>query len=243
MKVDSQELSQLAQAEQAPFTAPRVDLYAGIHKAMRSVMSDTLVALGRMDTEDSADLAATAARLEGLLALCQGHLEHENTFVHPALEGRAQGASLSVAAEHVEHERHIRGLRASMQRLLEAPAVQRPRLAHALYQELALFIAENFHHMHVEETAHNAALWANYTDAELTGIHEALVASIPPEKMMAFVRWLVPAMSPAERAGMLGEMMAHAPAPAFAAVLDLVRPHLSDAEWDKLIRALGLPTF
>ena len=34
---------------------------------------------------------------------------------------------------------------------------------------LALFIADNFQHMHVEETAHNAVLWARYTDAELMG--------------------------------------------------------------------------
>jgi hypothetical protein len=110
-----------------------------------------------------------------------------------------------------------------------------------LYRALALFIAENFQHMHVEEIAHNAVLWARYTDAELLAIHDALVASIPPDEMMAVVRWLVPFMNPMERFHLLADMRAKAPAPAFAAVLDLARAHLTAAEWAKLARALELP--
>jgi len=67
------------------------------------------------------------------------------------------------------------------------------------------------------------------------------LASIAPAEMMFALRWLVPAMNPAERAGMLGDMQAHAPAPAFAAALGVVQPHLSQADWAKLSRALGLP--
>ena len=84
-------------------------------------------------------------------------------------------------------------------------------LANALYGQLALFIADNFHHMHVEETAHNAVLWARYTDGELMAIHDALVASIPPAEMMHTARWLVPFMNPVERAGLLGDIINGAP--------------------------------
>jgi hypothetical protein len=58
--------------------------------------------------------------------------------------------------------------------------------------------------------------------------------------MMFVLRWMVPFMNPAERAAMLGDMRAHAPAPAFAAALDVVRPHLSEREGAKLDVALGL---
>lgn len=37
------------------------------------------------------------------------------------------------------------------------------------------------------------------------------------------------------------DMQAYAPAPAFAAALDVVRPHLSEREWAKLSAALGMP--
>jgi hypothetical protein len=59
--------------------------------------------------------------------------------------------------------------------------------------------------------------------------------------MMFTARWLVPFMNPAERTALLADMQAHAPAPAFDAILDTVRPHLDTHEWAKLARSLGLP--
>ena len=225
----------------AAVQAPRVDMYAGIHKALRAFMADTLQAVGRMDVHDAGELARTAGRVQELLAFCASHLKHENEHIHTAMEARAPGASDAVAHDHDEHVRHIAALTTLTVRLQSAPASQRPQVAAELYRELALFIADNFRHMHVEETAHNAVLWARYTDAELVAIHDALVASIPPQEMMLVARWMVPTMNPMERLGLLQDIQAKAPAPAFRAILDTVRPHLNDAEWAKLARGLGLP--
>jgi hypothetical protein len=120
-----------------------------------------------------------------------------------------------------------------------ARADRAPR-AQALYHELALFVAHNFEHMHLEETAHNAALWQHYTDEELMAVHGALVSSIPPGEMMLVMRWMVPFMAPAERLALLGGMRQQAPGEAFGAVLDVVRPHLTAREWDKLMAGLGM---
>ena len=108
-------------------------------------------------------------------------------------------------------------------------------------KNLMAFIADNFRHMDVEETAHNALLWARYTDAELVTLHDRLVGSIAPAEMLLVMRWMVPFMNPVERMHVLGDMRAKAPPPAFQAVLDTVRPHLTTAEWGKLARALALP--
>ena len=234
MKIDAQELERLAAAQ------PRVDMYTGIHKAMRACMADALQALGRADTSDAEDLAAATTRVLDLLDLCESHLEHENDFVHRAIEVRAAGASDAVAHDHEEHREHIAQLRALVQALRTARPGAAAVVAQQLYRQLGLFVAENFRHMDVEETAHNAVLWARYTDAELAALHDELVASIPPQEMMRFARWLVPAMSPAERLGMLSDMRSKAPAPAFEAVLDVVRPHLTAGEWAKLARGLGI---
>lgn len=236
MNIDSTEMQQVAAAQ----GVPRMDMYAGIHKALRALMADTLVALGRMDTDDTLELLQTTQRVMELLDFCASHLRHENQFVHAAIEARAPGASDVIAHEHEAHEKHIAELAEITGALLKCPAPARAAAALSLYRQLALFIADNFQHMHIEETAHNAVLWARYTDAELADIHNALVASIPPDEMMYVMRWLVPFMNPAERTAVLADMQAHAPAPAFAAVLDLVRPHLTEAEWAKLARSLGL---
>jgi hypothetical protein len=235
MNIDPRELRQVAQA-----AAPRVDLYAGIHKALRALMADTLLNLGRADAEDALELAEATQRVLQLLDFCRSHLRHENEFVHRAMEARAAGSSSRIAHEHDQHEEEIAALAAEATALLNGEPASRAAGALALYRGLSLFIAHNFEHMHVEETAHNAVLWARYTDAELMAIHDALVASIPPEEMMFTLRWLVPFMNPAERAAMMADMRAHAPAPAFAAALEVVRPHLSEREWAKLAASLGL---
>jgi hypothetical protein len=235
MKIDSRELRQVSAAQ-----AARVDMYAGIHKALRALMADTLLAVGRMDSEDELAFGEATERVLQLLDFCRSHLRHENEFVHPAIEARAAGASALIAHEHEEHEQHIDSLGRAVGALRSVAPRDRAASALDLYRELALFIAHNFQHMHVEETAHNAVLWARYTDAELLAIHQALVASIPPQEMMFAIRWLVPFMNPAERTALLSDMQAHAPAPAFAAALDIVRPHLSQQEWAKLARSLGL---
>lgn len=235
MHITSQELAHVAAAE-----APRFDMYSGIHKALRAFMADTLLALGRMDATDEEDLARCEERMLQLLGLCGAHLAHENQFVHAAIEARAPGASDRIGHEHEEHVQEIAHLSGQLAQLRLASPAQRPAAAQALYRALSLFIAGNFQHMHVEETAHNAVLWARYTDAELAAIHDALVASIPPEEMMLVARWLVPFMNPMERAMLCADMRAKAPAPAFAALLATVRPHLSTREWDKLARALEL---
>jgi hypothetical protein len=235
MNIDPRELRQVAQA-----AAPRVDLYAGIHKALRALMADTLLNLGRADAEDALELAEATQRVLQLLDFCRSHLRHENEFVHHAMEARAAGSSSRIAHEHDQHEEEIAALAAQATALLNGEPAARAAGTLALYRGLSLFIAHNFEHMHVEETAHNAVLWARYTDAELMAIHDALVASIPPEEMMFTLRWLVPFMNPAERAAMMADMRAHAPAPAFSAALEVVRPHLSEREWAKLAASLGL---
>jgi hypothetical protein len=235
MKIDPTELAQLAAAQ------PRLDLYGSIHKALRAFMTDTLLALGRVDVEDEQALADATARVTALMDFCVAHLEHENRFVHTAMEARAPGASAAVAHDHEEHLHETAQLRAAAAALQAAAPAVRPAFAHQLYRALAVFVADNFRHMHVEETAHNAVLWARYTDAELTALHDALVASIPPEQMMGVMRWMVPALTPAERLGLLTDMRAKAPPPAFDAVLAMVRDQLPTTDWAKLARGLGLP--
>ena len=237
MDLNSQELREVAAA-----AAPRFDMYAAIHKAIRALMADTLLAVGRMDTQDELEFAQVTQRVLELLDFCRSHLEHENEFVHAAMEARAPGSSGRIAGEHEEHEHHIATLSSAVAALRAQPRESRDAAALALYHNLSAFVAGNFEHMLVEEREHNAVLWANYSDEELVGIHHALLASIPPQEMMFALRWIVPFIGPAERAGLMQDMRWNAPAPAFKAALDTVRPHLTQREWDKLAGALQLET-
>ena len=213
-------------------STPRLDLYAHIHKALRLFMTDTLQHLSRIDIDDPMDLAASLAQLDALLDATQHHIDKENEFVHPAIEARRAGASVAIEAEHEEHLDSIGALRAEAAALRALPSAGS---AQRLYRRFAAFVAHNFEHMAVEESRHNQALWAAYSDAELSEIHGRIMASIGPREMSDTLRWMIPALTPAERAMLVGSLPPAAQAP----VLASARTLLQDTAWAKLCRALG----
>lgn len=233
-----------ATAPSAACTPPardRYDGYMGIHKALRLFMTDTLTRIGRTDPGDDVEVSATLAQVRELLGLCELHVKDENDFLHPAMERARPGSAARAQQEHVQHLEAIHDLADLAGLIADTRGAARDTALARLYRAMALFVAENFEHMLIEETRHNAALWAHYSDAELAALHDALLASIPPHEMMTTLRWLVPHMAHGERCALLADMRAHAPAPAFEAALGVVRPHLSERDWGKLVQSLGLP--
>jgi hypothetical protein len=226
-----------ARADASP--RKRHDIYAGIHKALRAALADTLPALGRLDTGDPQESAQTLAALRDVLAFCRDHIETENAFVHPAMEDRRPGSTRQIADEHREHEAAIASLEAQADALLQAPQGQRDAMAAALYGAFAHFVGENLVHMHEEETVHNPVLWSDYADAELRALEDAIRAHHPAPAMARALRWMLPALPPAERAAMLAGIRANAPEAVFAGMLALARSHVDAAGMRKLDAALA----
>lgn len=237
MHTSLQELFAVRQTAQAG----RFDLYAGIHKGVRLMIGDLLAEAGRVDPDDTVAVQALAAHVAGFATFCAEHLEHENRFIHPALERAEGGASQRIAAEHAEHERDIETLRTQAGALATCAPAGRAGLCQALYHALSLFAAHNLVHMYIEETEHNAVLWAHYSDAEILALEHQILASLSPQQSMEVLHWMIPAVSPAERLVLLQGVRASAPPQAFDAVLGLARDRLEAADWARLAAALGVP--
>jgi hypothetical protein len=213
----------------------RHDIYARIHKGLRAFLSDTLVALGRMDPHDGCDVRDTLARLEELLDFCEAHLEAEDAFVHAAMEARRPGSALARLSEHVEHARDIEALRTLARELAAAPSIAHAR---ALYRRFATFAAVNFVHMEHEEQSGNAVLWMLFSDDEIRAIERRIVASHAPAETMQAMRWMLPSVHHGERLFLLDGMRA-APEPVLQGALGLARAHLRPTELQKLERDLA----
>lgn len=228
--------------QSANSSAYRYDIYAIIHKALRRFMFDTVSAVGGLDDEDDAAVAAAVAQVRELAHLCRIHLDKENHFVHPAMEARVPASTAFIAADHVQHEREIDELFALADTVDGAAGALRQRALRTLYRQLALFTGHNMLHMEHEETEHNAVLWSAYSDAELTVLEQSIVAAIAPEDKMPVLRCLLVGMNRQERAAMLADMRDHAPAPVFAGVLELAAATLAPAEHHKLLADLDMHT-
>lgn len=214
---------------------PRLDLYAPIHRALRLFMCDTLGRVGCLDVDDPRELAQTLDQLDMLLDLCHRHLLHENRIVHPAIEALQPGGTQRVAADHQQHLESIAALRAESAAVRGAPGAA---AALRLYRHLALFVADNFVHMQLEESAHNALLWDGYGDAELGVVHQRILASVGPVEQAQTLRWLTLALPPAERAQLYAELQRQVPPDAFANLLASARELLDAGAWAKLTGAL-----
>ena len=224
-----------------PPTRDRYDGYMGIHKALRLFMTDTLTRIGRTDPGDDVEVSATLARVRELLGLCELHVKDENDFLHPAMERARPGSAARAQQEHVQHLEAIHDLADLAGLIADTRGAARDTALARLYRAMALFVAENFEHMHLEETEHNAVLWAHYSDAELAGIERDLVASIPPQAMVKALHWFMPGLNAPQRAAMLQDMQRGMPPEAFLGVVDIARRTLSAPDFAKLARALGLP--
>jgi hypothetical protein len=214
----------------APDTV-RYDMYADIHKAMRALMCDTLARLGSLDARDALEGAAVLGQVRELLDMCRAHLEHENAFVHAAMEARCPGSSAGTRGDHADHEEAIRRLEETLE---EAAGTGREAVLGRLYRDLAVFVGENLVHMAEEERGNNAVLWRHYSDAELLAVEQALVASTGPAEQRLVLSWMLPALNPGERAAKLAGIRAGAPEPVYRQVLDVARTRLSGAGWNRL---------
>jgi len=215
-------------------TQARMDLYASIHKGLRSFMADTLGAVGRMDADDADERCATLAQLGSLLDLLEHHAGIEDEFIHTAMQSRRPGSAQESAAEHLRSRSALRELRRQAG-VVASGSRPRAEAALELYRHLSLVVAENLAHMHEEETANNAVLWAEFTDDELAAIHDRIVQSIGAQEMAQVVRWMAPSLTPIERTALFGALQAKAPAEAFQRLLEVARPHLAPRDWNKLI--------
>jgi hypothetical protein len=218
--------------------APRLDIYAPIHRALRLFMTDTLTRLGAVDVDDARERAEVLDQLGCLLELCTKHLLAENQHVHPAIEAIEPGATRDIGDEHAQHQLAIAALQAESTALRVAPDAA---LALRLYRRLALFVAENFEHMHVEETTHNPLLWAGYDDAAIAAIEQRIVAHASPQQRALVLRWMAPALPPAERLRWFRALQRTLPADAFASMLASARAALDERAWTRLSAALSMP--
>jgi hypothetical protein len=211
----------------------RYNLYTLIHKAIRAQMCQTLTLLGQVNDTSADSINLVLQQLTDLLQFCHGHLQHENDFVHSALINAGHMQPLQTAEDHLLHVQEIEALQHSIQAVSAASGPVTEQL-NKLYQQLSLFIAENFNHMLVEETANMALLWQYYAEEDIIAIEHAIVQSIPPLQRMQTTIMMLKYINQSERLLMLGALKCQLPAEAFLLVMASLKTELLPADWQQL---------
>ncbi len=218
----------------------RFNVYAFIHKGMRAHLIHTLYAIGRCDWQNCSETRIALAELHALLSFCRSHIYHEDKLVHQALEQRKPGATRYSGAAHRLQCQTMDELENLAEQVMHLPARRRGDLTHRLYRRLAQFVAECFEHLEQEERDNNRLLWETHSDAELIALEQRILACLSPVEMQRLLYWMLPALTPDERASYLLALRAKASADWFAATLETLKGQLTANQWSHLESALNL---
>lgn len=219
----------------------RYDFYGPIHKGLRKAQCELLTRIGSTDFENGPIVAELLTDTREFLGLAAAHLQHEQDHVHGAMLGHAGSCVEQLDLQHDDHRATFADIGLLLEKIDEAEKAVRIALGRRLYLVFSRYVARDLDHMFEEETVAAAQLWSLLSDAELLAMEGRIVGSLPPEKAMAFMRLMIPAANPAERAAMLDGMRQQAPREVFDAVLEFTaRPNLSPADFADLADRLGL---
>jgi iron-sulfur cluster repair protein YtfE (RIC family) len=209
---------------------PRVDVYGTVHKGLRSALCSVLAGLGRCDAGDAAAVQQAVDDLEGMLYMCTTHAEHEDAVIIPAIEAARAGAAAKLSATHEQQERDIAAMRAMAAELSSAGVAQRPALLRQLHLRYAAFTGANLVHMTEEEEFALPLLEAAYTSAEIEAMMARIRGALGPEESFAFMRVMLPAIAPAERALLLAGLRRGMPLAVRRTLAGMLRSQLPAGE-------------
>lgn len=219
-------------------TPVKKDLYYAVHKGIRLANARMMIALGQADATDEEALMAVLAGLEAHLALSHAHLTHENAKIHAVVEARLPGGAAHQGEDHDHHLAAFEELRRMAEDVAKAGEDRSARLRR-LYQRFALFVADDLTHMHEEETELMPLIAASFSDTEIDGIEHSIVTSIPPEKIVTFMKVMLGAASRPERSGMVTGMREAMPAEVFDGLFaGVMGEPWQFGDWDRMEAAL-----
>jgi hypothetical protein len=196
---------------------PRPSFYREVHKGIRSLLSDLTLRAGQLDWSDAAVVDAYRRDVEAGFHLLSSHAHKENEFIAPLLEQAAPEVAKVLEGSHDDQETQLTDMLAQL-RSIDPGAPHAAWEGHRFTLALSRFAGESLVHMADEEEVAMTAMQNAFDDAKLLDVNARLVASIRPDTMAAFLRWMLPAMTDEERAGLMRKVRNTAPVPAFASI-------------------------
>jgi Hemerythrin HHE cation binding domain len=226
------------------------DLFTTIHKGLRSMIYHLG---GRLQTNDFADLAGTGVLLTDLehdfavarsagciVCALQHHAGEEDSTIFPSVSKYAPGLVASLIEEHHELTRRELALAKRGHELLALPSAEdRVREGQALNRSANDLFALYLAHMNREDEWLVPLMREHFTNEQMATMRGTIMSGMPPERLMAILRWMLPSLNIGELAEILSVIQRTTPPPVWAAVTRLGETHVDPGRWTSARRRIA----
>lgn len=210
----------------------RYNVFYQVHKGLRELLYTTGSLLQQTDFDNAEERESALQQVHLTADLFDKHAHTEDYFVLPAIASFSASVSDLFAAEHVQDYALGERLRALLAKLEQA-ALNTDSLQTGCELRTAFtdFLVFNLSHMAKEEVVLNKLLWQHYTDEQLQGLTQKILAHIAPADLQIFSSWMMRGLSNSEVIGWLKEVKNNAPEVAFTGMLNLAEKELPATRW------------
>lgn len=211
------------------------------HKGLRNGLSQLSLLAGRTDYANATEvkqLYQLGIRLFSILSI---HAEDENGVTLAHLETRCPGCSRHDLDDHEDIHRTQQNLEKQLA-AIHAGANEGKNMMEAgaeFYLAFTEFHGEYLQHTAEEERVTQPLLWQYFTDEELAAHRGEIMARNPPQTLLTWFEFVIPAQSHAERVGLLTGFSKMAPAAFFAEAMEVIQKVLPPLEFHRLTEQLS----
>jgi hypothetical protein len=212
------------------------------HKGLRNALSQMSILAGRTDytnPDEVAQLHQLGARLFSILTI---HAEDENSVTLAHLDTRCPGCSQHDFDDHEEIHRAQQNLEDQLAAISAGAGVGKnmSEAGAEFYLAFSEFHGKYLEHTAEEERVTQLLLWQHFTDEELAAHRGKIMARNPPRTLLTWFEFVIPALTHAERVGLLSGFKRMAPTDFFAEGMEAIQKVLRPSEFGHLQEALSI---
>ncbi len=210
----------------------RYNIFKQIHKGLRTMLYETALLLQQTDYNNPEQATTSLNELAVTIDLFEKHADTEDSLVFPAIAQFEPSVVDAFEQEHITDK--ALGLKLEeLQQVYKYASTQSDKVNTGVTINAAFikFMVFNLEHMAKEENILNKILWRYYSDDELHGITQQIIAKTSPETMTAYSRWMIRGLSNLEISEWLKQVKYTAPEFVFQELLKIAGEELPSNRW------------
>jgi hypothetical protein len=214
--------------------------YEAPHKGLRNALSQLELLSGRMDFRKALEVQKLYMLGRDVFEILDIHADDENEVTLAELEKRCPGCSNHDKLDHEHLESEQRSLEAFLVEMYEGSqnGATSTGLGKEFYLLLSRYHGSYLLHLAEEETVTQPLLWKHFTDEELAEHRVRIMQRNPPETLLIWLRFIIPAQSHMERVPFLTGFKKVASTSLFDSALDIIKRELPAQDFSSLYEAI-----